>query len=141
MPILTQPAFGPKVALAYVTVGALIDVWTGVWFFTRESELTRSQQFWVVGLALTGLTLIVLGLLLGPLGRSARKAELPPEPETRAEAAIQQTAAAAAQPAAVAPVPAAPVMASPPVAVPSPAAPVAPPAPPPGAAYPQPRVS
>jgi hypothetical protein len=94
MPILTQPAFGPKVALAYVTAGMLIDVWTLVWYFTRDYELSRSQQFWTIGLVLTGLTFVLLGLLLGPLGRQARRAELPPPEETRAEAAIQRTAAA-----------------------------------------------
>jgi hypothetical protein len=104
MPILTQPAFGPKVALAYVTSGMLIDVWTLVWYFTRDYELTRTQQFWVIGLVLTGLTFIILGLFLGPLGRSARRAELPPPEETRAEAAIQQTAAAH-PPAVAAPMP------------------------------------
>jgi hypothetical protein len=104
MPILTQPAFGPKVALAYVTSGMLIDVWTLVWYFTRDYELTRTQQFWVIGLVLTGLTFIILGLFLGPLGRSARRAELPPPEETRAEAAIQHTAAAH-PPAVAAPMP------------------------------------
>ena len=94
MPILTQPAFGPKVALAYVTSGMLIDVWTLVWYFTRDYELNRTQQFWVVGLVLTGLTFILLGLMLGPLGRQARRAELPPADATPAEATIQQTAAA-----------------------------------------------
>lgn len=139
MPILTQPSFGPRTALLYVTGGALIDVWTLVWYFTREHELTRSEQFWVIGLCLTGLTFVILGLLLGPLGRSARQAELPPAEALRAEAAIQQTAAA--NPPAVeagagmhaAAVPAAPVMAAPPAGV-MPAAP-------PGAVYPQPRVS
>jgi hypothetical protein len=94
MPILTQPAFGPKVALIYVTAGMLIDVWTLVWYFTRDYELSRTQQFWVIGLVLTGLTFILLGLVLGPLGRQARRAELPPADETNAEATIQQTAAA-----------------------------------------------
>jgi hypothetical protein len=94
MPILTQPAFGPKAALAYVTTGMLIDVWTLVWYFTRDFDLSRTQQFWVVGLVLTGLTFIVLGLFLGPLGRQARRAELPPPEATGTEAAIQQTAAA-----------------------------------------------
>lgn len=138
MPILTQPAFGPKVALAYVTVGALIDVWTGVWYFTRDNELTRSQQFWIVGLALTGLTFILLGLFLGPLGRSARRAELPPVAETQAEAAIQATAAAN-QPA-VAPVAGVAPGAAMPAAPMAPAAPVTPVAPAAGTVYPQPRV-
>jgi hypothetical protein len=122
MPILTQPAFGPKVALAYVTVGSLIDVWTLVWYFTRDYELSRMQQFWVVGLVLTGLTFVLLGLLLGPLGRSARRAELPPPEETRAEASIQKTAAANPNPV-VTTTPGAPV---------APAVPAAPAAPPPG---------
>lgn len=121
MPILTQPAFGPKAALAYVTSGMLIDVWTLVWYFTRDYELNRTQQFWVVGLVLTGLTFILLGLLLGPLGRQARRAELPPVEATRAEATIQQTAAAHP------PVVAAPMQTAPagmPVAPPAPVAPV-----------------
>jgi hypothetical protein len=131
MPILTQPAFGPKTALTYVTVGALIDVWTLVWYFTRDYELTRTQQFWVVGLFLTGLTFIILGLLLGPLGRSARRAELPPPEETRAEAAIQNTAAA--NPPAVAATTAAPAAPVQPAVPAAPVTPVAPqPAPPPG---------
>ena len=123
MPILTQPAFGPKVALAYVTAGMLIDVWTLVWYFTRDFELSRTQQFWIVGLVLTGVTFIILGLFLGPLGRQARQSELPPAAETRAEAAIQQTAAA--NPPAVAN--AAPVAAGIPAAPAAPQAPQAPP--------------
>lgn len=94
MPILTQPSFGPRTALGYVTGGALIDVWTLVWYFTHEGPLTQTSQFWVLGLGLTGATFILLGLFLGPLGRSARQTELPPVEVTRAEAAIQQTAAA-----------------------------------------------
>jgi hypothetical protein len=94
MPMLTRPAFGPAAALAYVTGGALLCVWTAVWYFTRETELTRSQWFWVAGFFLTGTTFVFLGLILGPLGRAARQAELPPAEATRAEAAIQQTAAA-----------------------------------------------
>jgi hypothetical protein len=139
MPILTQPSFGPRTALMYVTGGTLLDVWTLVWYFTREHELTRSEQFWVIGLCLTGLTFVVLGLLLGPLGRSARQAELPPAEAMRAEAAIQQTAAAnppavaaGAHAAGVAGVPAAPAAAVPQAAVIPP--------PPAGAVLTQPRV-
>jgi hypothetical protein len=94
MPILSHPAFGPKTALAYVTGGSLLCIWTLVWYFTRDYEPTRNQWFWIAGLFLTGITFIFLGLVLGPLGRAARQAELPPESAIRAEAAIQQTAAA-----------------------------------------------
>lgn len=94
MPVLTHPAFGPRTALGYVTVGALMCVWTGVWYWTRETEITRSAWFWVAGFFLTGVTLVILGMVLGPLGRVARRAELPPSEALRAETAIQQTAAA-----------------------------------------------
>jgi hypothetical protein len=130
MPILTKPTFGPRTALIYITVGALIDVWVLVWYFTRGYPLTPTQRFWILGLGLTGLTFLVLGVLIGQIGRAARKAELPPEPETRMEADIQKTAAATgalqAQQVAAAPV-APPAPAAPPVA-PVPAVTQAPPA-------------
>ena len=94
MPMLSHPAFGPRTALGYVTGGSLLCVWTLVWYFTREYEMSRSQWFWVAGLFLTGVTFIFLGLILGPLGRAARQSELPPQAVLNAEAAIQQTAAA-----------------------------------------------
>jgi len=97
MPILSQPSFGPRTALTYVTVGSLIDVWTGAWYFAfrdPQTPMSHTASFWLAGLFLTGLTLIVLGLLLGPLGRSARKVELPPDEAPGTEARIQQTAAA-----------------------------------------------
>jgi hypothetical protein len=94
MPILTRPEFGPRTALAYVTAGALIDVWSIVWYFTHEENRTTVTHFWVIGLVLTGLTLVTLGLLLGRLGQAARQAELPPAAALRAEAEIQKIAAA-----------------------------------------------
>jgi hypothetical protein len=92
--MLSRPAFGPATALAYVTGGTLLCVWTLVWYFTRDYELTRSQWFWISGLFLTGFTFVFLGLILGPLGRAARQAEMPPAEATPSEATIQQTAAA-----------------------------------------------
>ena len=116
MAILSQPAFGPRVALAYVTGGTLLDVWTAVWFFAfaRGEPISNLTWFWLVGLFLSGVTLIVIGLLLGPIGQAARKAELPP-----ADAAI----AAAQHPVVTAPAPA--------VAVPHAVVPPPVPAPPP----------
>jgi hypothetical protein len=133
MPILSQPAFGPKLAIGFITGGALIDVWALVWRYTiAPSTLTASQQFWYSGLLLTGLTFLVIGAFLGSIGRAARKAELPPTDETtRAEVAIQNQAAANPHPAvagaAVVPgtIPAAPApaVAAPAVAAPAPAPP------------------
>lgn len=96
MPILTHPAFGPRTAIIYVTAGTLIDVWTGVWWWAygRGEDLSRNTQFWLCGFFLTGLTLIVIGFLLGRIGRAARKVEMPPSEAVNAEATIQATAAA-----------------------------------------------
>lgn len=114
MPIMTQPTFGPKLAIGFITGGALIDAWTLVWRYTIAPEvLSPVQRFWFAGLLLTGLTFLVIGAFLGSIGRAARKVELPPTTDTtRAEANIQATAAAtpnpvvpgAAVPGAVAPV-------------------------------------
>jgi hypothetical protein len=102
MPLLSQPAFGPRTAIIYITVGALVDVWTAVWYFTFARDdsgaISRNTWFWLAGLFLSGLTLMVIGILLGEIGRSARKAELPPPEAEDQEAAIQQTAAAAPHP-------------------------------------------
>jgi hypothetical protein len=97
MPVLSKPAFGPKVALVYVTIGALIDVWTVVYYFAfaRSETMSNTTWFFLLGLFFTGVVLIVLGLILGPLGRAARQAELPPtDASTQAETNIQRTAAA-----------------------------------------------
>jgi hypothetical protein len=115
MPILSQPAFGPKLAIGFITGGVLIDVWTLAWRYTIAPEILNPvQQFWFTGLLLSGLTFVVIGAFLGSIGRAARKAELPPTPETtRAEANIQGTAAATPHPVApgvaVAPTTAAPL--------------------------------
>ena len=101
MGMLSKPAFGPRVALIYVTIGSLLDVWTGVWYFFQVRGHAQTEEssamFWVTGLFLTGLTLIFLGLILGPLGQYARKAELPPVEAEHREQSIQQTAAAVPQ--------------------------------------------
>ena len=96
MPILTQPAFGPKLSIGFITGGTLLDVWILVWRFTIAGpELTSTERFWFTGLLLTGATFIVIGLMLGRIGRAARKAEMPPTLDAaRAEEHIQATAAA-----------------------------------------------
>ena len=101
MPILSQPAFGPKLSIAFITGGTLVDVWTLVWRYTiAPPELSPNQRFMFWGLLLTGATFLIIGAFLGSIGRAARKAELPPTEETtRAEAAVQANAAANPHPA------------------------------------------
>jgi hypothetical protein len=97
MPILSQPAFGPRTALAYITGGLLLDVWTAVYYFAYvrpAGAISSTTWFWLIGLFTTGLVFVLLGVFLGSIGRAARKAELPPEDVVQAEANIQATAAA-----------------------------------------------
>ena len=99
MALLTQPAFGPRAALSYITIGALLDVWTAVWYFAfGQGPLSNITWFWLIGLFMTGLTFVTIGVLLGTIGRSARKAELPPAEAVNAEVQIQKVAAQSTQP-------------------------------------------
>src|SRR5439155_7745401 len=100
MPMLSQPAFGPKLAIGFVTGGTLLDVWVLVWRYTiADHVLSDRQQFFYLGFLLTGATFFVIGALIGSIGRAARKAELPPVEATPAEANIQANAAANPHPA------------------------------------------
>jgi hypothetical protein len=81
MIMLQKPSFGAPVAIAYITVGALIDVWSGIWYFYLRNNPPQDNTsfYFCTGFFLTGLVLIVIGLALGPIGRVARQAEHHPE--------------------------------------------------------------
>jgi hypothetical protein len=82
MPILSKPSGAARTAVIYVTVGALIDVWTVIYwvYLGRHPEgHAEGAYYWVYGFFFTGLVLLVIGLALGRIGRAARHAELPPE--------------------------------------------------------------
>jgi hypothetical protein len=93
MSILTNPSAALSTSLIYITLGTLIDIWTIVSVvFYRPS--TDWGLFLVIGFLVTGLALLIIGLLLGPIGRAARHAELPPAEVTPAVVQAEQTAAA-----------------------------------------------
>jgi hypothetical protein len=93
----TKSVFVPSTAIIYITLGALMDIWTAVYYFVYRNEVppqdARSQLFWVAGFFFTGLVLIVIGFAMGPIGRAARQAELPPaEPAVPVEATVPASA-------------------------------------------------
>ena len=102
-----------RTALIYVTLGALTIIWTSVWllYMTSHPPSSDSTYYFAGGLMATGVTVLVLGLVLGRIGRSAQSAELPP-PELQAPAPGVQintpTAPAVSSPVASGPAPAAP---------------------------------
>src|SRR5262245_61569087 len=102
MPLLSKPSFAPRTALTYITLGALLAVWTIVWYFwfarDQEGYISRNTWFWLTGLFFSGVVLMLIGFYLGRIGRAARKAEAPPADVQAQETAIQQTAAATPHP-------------------------------------------
>jgi hypothetical protein len=83
-----------RAALTYITIGALTDVWAAIWFWYMRSTQPADQNgsWWYIctGLFLSGTVLMVIGFLVGRIGREARHADAPP-----ASAGMAQQAAAA----------------------------------------------
>lgn len=79
-------------ALIYLTIGALMDVWTVIYYvhLWRDGG-TGTQYLWCHGFLFSGLVLICIGLAVGRIGRNARQAEAghPPDNTAPPQAAAQ----------------------------------------------------
>jgi hypothetical protein len=79
-PILSKPSGSARTAVAYITLGALMGVWSVIWFwYLHNNPPPGYAYYWCTGLLFTGLVLMVIGFTIGQIGRAARHAELPPE--------------------------------------------------------------
>lgn len=98
MPILSRPSSAARTSVLYITIGSLTTVWSSIWFWYLREHPPASdiQHYYCLGMLLTGLTVLVIGLALGQIGRAARHAELPPPEVTAIEAQVEQNAAARA---------------------------------------------
>ncbi len=98
MPILSKPSSAARMSIFYITIGALIVVWSGIWYWYLRNHPPANDNPWYYcwGSLLTGTVLLVIGLALGQIGRAARHAELPPEEVTNASILAEQNAAARA---------------------------------------------
>jgi hypothetical protein len=85
--LLNQPSSAARTALAYITVGALTVIWTGVWavYLYNNPPATQIVYYLCGGFLVTGFVLIGIGFGLGRIGRSARHADLPPQDVSAAE--------------------------------------------------------
>jgi hypothetical protein len=92
MAVLTTPSGAFPTALIYITVGVLIDIWSVLALIYYPPE-TNWGHYLLMGFIATGLALFIIGILLGPIGRFARHAELPPAEVTAAAANIEKQAA------------------------------------------------
>jgi hypothetical protein len=97
MALLTRESSAAWTALAYITIGALVIVWTAVFFayeWNTHGTQAHSVYYWCAGFLATGLVLLGIGFSLGHIGRAARRAELPPQEVTKTVAQTEQTEAA-----------------------------------------------
>ena len=132
-PIMSKPSRAAHMAIIYVTVGALLMVWSAVWYawMLHQAPPDASQShgdgwFYICyAIFFTGLTVLVIGFALGRIGRAGRRAELPPE----VAAAPTAQPAVASQPVVQSAAPVQPVVTAPPVVTGQPTAAVQPAAP------------
>ncbi len=89
-----------RTALTYITVGALIVIWAGVWYVYLHNNPpeTQTSYYWCSGFLVTGLLLSVIGLALSMINRAAQQATLA---ATAAAVNAQTNAAATPAPAPV----------------------------------------
>jgi hypothetical protein len=82
-----------QLSVIYVTAGALIDVWSGIWcVYLAKHEAANGLSWYVCwGLILSGLVLVGIGLILGRIERVNRNAQL-----AREAAAVPQAETTAA---------------------------------------------
>ena len=125
---LSNQAPATRISLIYLTVGAIMSVWTVIWLiYYLTNPPAGDMLYFVFGFMATGLVLVAIGLGVGALGRSAKTAETPtaiviPPTAAPVQAPTQvsppPTNSATVPTVAVAPQNAQPMMTSAPVAAP-----------------------
>jgi hypothetical protein len=83
-PVLSKPSSAAPTALVFITLGALLTIWSGLWFvYLQNYPPTQKLVHYVdAGFLLTGLVFVAIGFFVGPVARMARQAELPPSEVT-----------------------------------------------------------
>ncbi len=76
---LSSKSPATRVALLYITIGAVGIVWTLIWivYLYNHPPHSASTYYICAGLLATGFIVLLIGLGIGSIGRSARDAETP----------------------------------------------------------------
>jgi hypothetical protein len=83
-----------RAALIYITVGVFTVIWTGVWYgYLYNNPPTGSAYYWCTGFLVTGLTMVLIGLVLAKVSCSARNVRLPAAGDPVALVNVQPNAA------------------------------------------------
>lgn len=77
-PTPSKQSSAAPTALVYITLGALLTVWSAIWFFYRvqTQNTTGPGHYICLGLLLTGVALLVIGFGVGQISRKAQAGEL-----------------------------------------------------------------
>jgi hypothetical protein len=83
-PTLSKPSSAAPASILYITLGALLTVWSGIWYayLLHTGSSSAGLGYVCMGCFVSGLVLLVIGLALGPIARLSRHAELPPPEAT-----------------------------------------------------------
>jgi len=78
MPVTSKTLSAATLSVGYITAGTLILIWSSVYYLYQlnHGELTAETRYWCYGFMLTGITIAVIGVLLGRIGAAARPAEV-----------------------------------------------------------------
>ncbi len=95
MSIFSKPSSVARTSVIYITVGALTEVWSGIWFWYLRNNYpsTETTFYWCYGFLLSGVTLMLIGLIIGRIGwigGDAHQSELHHAELHRAEAHREQ---------------------------------------------------
>jgi hypothetical protein len=77
-PVPKSQSQSAKVALFLIVGGVLAMIWSGVWYMAMRNGHTpewAKMPYIVAGLFLTGLSLAVIGVLVGKIGAAAKPAD------------------------------------------------------------------
>jgi len=76
-----KQATSATMSIVYITLGALIDVWTVIYhIYLDRHGADDTTYLWVYGFFFSGIVLMAIGFALGWIGRSAKQAEVAPPP-------------------------------------------------------------
>ena len=77
----SKQAASAKTSLVYLTIGALTVIWSVIYYlYLERTGASNLTYLWCYGFFFSGLVLIVIGLAVGHIGRSAMRAEVAPPP-------------------------------------------------------------
>jgi hypothetical protein len=94
-PIPSKQSSAAPTALIYITLGALMAIWSGLWFlYNNNNNGSRGVNYVCAGLLLTGIAFLVIGFGLGKISRKAQEGELVAQNQAARAAAIANDPAA-----------------------------------------------